>query len=115
MRTSFGFSTSEWRSDAKTVTLSHHNCSFTVTNGVFDCSTFTRLQNLADALVDKLVSEGLMKREYDRVKLHATVMNTKQRDSPDEQTPAKKSRSDVPPRFKKRTSFDARKIITVSY
>ena len=55
-----------------------------------------------------------MKREYDSVKLHATVMNTKQRDNPEGQTPAKKSRSDVPPRFKKRISFDARKIITVS-
>lgn len=86
-----------------------------VTNGVFDCSIFTRLQNLADALVDKFVSKGLMKREYDRVKLHATVMNTKQRDNPDEQAPAKKSRSDVPPRFKKRISFDAKKIITVSH
>lgn len=72
-----------------------------------------RLQNLADALVDKFVSKGLMKREYDRVKLHATVMNTKQRDNPDEQAPAKKSRSDVPPRFKKRISFDAKKIITL--
>lgn len=86
-----------------------------VTKGVFDCSIFTRLQNLADALVDKFVSKGLMKREYDRVKLHATVMNTKQRDNPDEQAPAKKSRSDVPPRFKKRISFDAKKIITVSH
>lgn len=74
---------------------------------------FSRLQNLADALVDKFACKGLMKREYDRVKLHATVMNTKQRDSSEEQTPAKKSRSDVPPRFKKRISFDARKLITV--
>ena len=82
---------------------------------VVNCSIFTRLQNLADALVDKFVSKGLMKREYDRVKLHATVMNTKQRDSPEEQTPAKKSRSDVPPRFKRRISFDARKLITVSH
>ena len=76
---------------------------------------FTRLQSLADALVDKFVSKGLMKREYDRVKLHATVMNTKQRESPEEQTSAKKNRSDVPPRFKKRISFDATKLITVSH
>lgn len=55
-----------------------------------------------------------MKREYDKVKLHATVMNTKQRDNPEDKTPAKRSRSDVPPRFKKRISFDARKVITVS-
>ena len=82
---------------------------------VSDCSMFTRLQSLADALVDKFVSKGLMKREYDRVKLHATVMNTKQRESPEEQTSAKKNRSDVPPRFKKRISFDATKLITVSH
>ena len=74
---------------------------------------FVRLQRLSDALVDRFVSKGLMKREYDRVKLHATVMNTKQRDDAEGQTPAKKSRSDVPPRFKKRISFDARKIMKV--
>ena len=55
-----------------------------------------------------------MKREYDQVKLHATVMNTKLRDNPEALTPAKKSRTEEPPRFiKKRLSFDARKIITV--
>ena len=64
-------------------------------------------------MVERFVSKGLMKKEYDKVKLHATVMNTKQRNTSDEQTPAKKSRTDVPPRFTKRLSFDARKIISV--
>ena len=53
-----------------------------------------------------------MKKQYDQVKLHATVMNSKLRNT-DEQTPAKKSRSDVPPRDVKKLSFDARNIISV--
>lgn len=34
------------------------------------------LQKLADQIVEKFVSSGLMRREYDRVKLHLTVMNS---------------------------------------
>lgn len=41
-----------------------------------------RLQILADRLVDKFTSTGLMQREYDRVKLHVTVMNTLFRKDP---------------------------------
>lgn len=36
-----------------------------------------KLQRLADGLVDKFVASGLMARQYDRVKLHVTLMNTK--------------------------------------
>ena len=75
--------------------------------------TYFRLQKLADALVERFVSKGLMKKEFDRVKLHATVMNTKLRSDSEGQTPAKKSRTDLPPRFTKRMTFDARKIISV--
>lgn len=35
-----------------------------------------RLQVIADRLVEHFVSAGLMVREWDRVKLHGTVMNT---------------------------------------
>lgn len=35
-----------------------------------------RLQVIADRLVEHFVAAGLMVREWDRVKLHATVMNT---------------------------------------
>lgn len=35
-----------------------------------------RLQVVADRLVEHFVSAGLMVREWDRVKLHGTVMNT---------------------------------------
>ncbi|XP_045201166.2 activating signal cointegrator 1 complex subunit 1-like [Mercenaria mercenaria] len=41
-----------------------------------------RLQIIADRLVDKFTSIGLMQREYDRVKLHITVMNTVFRKDP---------------------------------
>merc|ERR1711874_589346 len=35
-----------------------------------------RLQQAAEAIVDKFVESGLMGRQYDRVKLHVTLMNT---------------------------------------
>jgi len=35
-----------------------------------------RLQQLADALVEKFVEAGLMRREHDQVKLHVTVLNS---------------------------------------
>ncbi len=34
------------------------------------------LQTLCDRLVDRFVSAGIMTRQYDRVKLHVTLMNT---------------------------------------
>lgn len=72
-----------------------------------------RLQLLANALVDTFVSAGLMKREYDCVKLHATVMNSKLRDDAyGAETSTKSGRGDAAPRFKKRISFDARKVIS---
>lgn len=37
----------------------------------------SRLQVIADRLVEHFVSAGLMVREWDRVKLHGTVMNTR--------------------------------------
>lgn len=39
-------------------------------------SLLLRLQVIADRLVEHFVSAGLMVREWDRVKLHGTVMNT---------------------------------------
>ena len=35
-----------------------------------------RLQQVAEQLVENFVSAGLMVREWDRVKLHGTIMNT---------------------------------------
>lgn len=41
-----------------------------------------RLQVIADTLMEHFVSSGLMIKEWDRVKLHATVMNTLFRKDP---------------------------------
>jgi len=38
--------------------------------------TTDRLQRVADSLVDRFVHAGLMARQYDRVKLHVTVLNS---------------------------------------
>jgi activating signal cointegrator complex subunit 1 len=58
------------------------------------------MQELSDRLMKKFVDAGLSKKKYDRVKLHATVMNTrrqlKQQESNDKRT--------------RRVSFDAREI-----
>uniref|UniRef100_A0A0N8C0X7 Activating signal cointegrator 1 complex subunit n=1 Tax=Daphnia magna TaxID=35525 RepID=A0A0N8C0X7_9CRUS len=35
-----------------------------------------RLQQMADAIVDSLEADGLLDRQYDHVKLHATIMNS---------------------------------------
>lgn len=43
---------------------------------------FQRLQLIADKLLDRFVTSGLMMKEWDRVKLHATVMNTLFRKDP---------------------------------
>lgn len=42
-----------------------------------------RLQKLADRLVDLFVSSRLMTRQYDRVKLHMTVINSLMRRAAD--------------------------------
>lgn len=42
----------------------------------FQMVAFSRLQVIADRLVEHFVSAGLMVREWDRVKLHGTVINT---------------------------------------
>uniref|UniRef100_A0A3Q3WKK5 K Homology domain-containing protein n=1 Tax=Mola mola TaxID=94237 RepID=A0A3Q3WKK5_MOLML len=66
-----------------------------------------KLQVIADRLVEHFVSVGLMIREWDRVKLHGTLMNTLfRRDSTVEDTggPGRQATSE-------RESFDARNIL----
>ncbi|KAI8772425.1 activating signal cointegrator 1 complex subunit 1-like [Biomphalaria glabrata] len=41
-----------------------------------------RLQTIVDYIAEKLCNSGLMKKEYDRVKLHVTVLNTLMRKDP---------------------------------
>lgn len=65
------------------------------------------LQVIADRLVEHFVSAGLMVREWDRVKLHGTVMNTLfRKDSTVEESggPGRQTTSE-------RESFDARNIL----
>ncbi|XP_074446128.1 activating signal cointegrator 1 complex subunit 1 isoform X2 [Larus michahellis] len=68
-----------------------------------------RLQVIADQLVERFVASGLMLKEWDRVKLHATVMNTLFRKDPSAEernnTMAGKSS------FKERESFNGRNIL----
>ena len=60
------------------------------------------LQNIVDGIVEKFVQSGLMRREYDRVKLHATLLNTLFR----------RDQGDLGDRDRKeRESFDARALL----
>lgn len=63
--------------------------------------------------MEKFVAHGLMKKEYEKVKIHASLMNSKLRTESEDKTPAK-NRTDLPPRFTRKVSFDARKIVSVS-
>ena len=63
--------------------------------------------------MEKFVAHGLMKKEYEKVKIHASLMNSKLRTESDDKT-LPKSRTDLPPRFTRKVSFDARKIVSVS-
>jgi len=72
-----------------------------------------RLQAFVDDLVQAFIPSGLMKREqFDRVKLHATVMNTIFRESRDEENSETK-KSIKQSKRKIRVTFDAREILKV--
>lgn len=62
-----------------------------------------RLQQLADAIVNSLEAEGLLDRQYDKVKLHVTLMNSlfKVKDDSEENTV--------------RSTFNARSILQVIF
>lgn len=59
--------------------------------------------------------KGLAKEEYDRVKLHATVINTKLRESDqvESKSSSQSAKNNKRPAFSNRRSFDARKITEV--
>ena len=71
-----------------------------------------RLQQLADHIVDRFCATGLMNREYDRVKLHVTVMNTLMRKDPVGAGVVTSGGNKRP--IRERESFDARNIFKVS-
>ena len=66
---------------------------------------------LADRIVDKFVSEGLMKQEYDRVKLHVTLMNTLMRKDPNDAFVSRSFKRRG--RMKDRESFDSNGVFRV--
>lgn len=69
-----------------------------------------RLEDLVNGLVEEFVASGLMRREYDRVKLHLTVMNTLMRKDPNGLVaPGGDQRRRAPPRD--RESFDASNVL----
>jgi len=63
-----------------------------------------KLQQAAEKIIDKFVFAGLMKREYEKVKLHATLMNTLFRK---EDTDI----NDIQTTAQQRESFDSRLIL----
>ncbi|XP_053306043.1 activating signal cointegrator 1 complex subunit 1 [Spea bombifrons] len=68
-----------------------------------------RLQLVADRLMQRFVRSGLMLKEWDRIKLHATVMNTLFR-----KDPLAEERNSIPsgkPSQRERESFDARNVL----
>ncbi len=67
---------------------------------------------LADRLVDTFSTAGLMTREYDRVKLHITVMNTLMRKDPSGALVPNQDGKRGP--MKDRESFDATQVLRVS-
>lgn len=70
---------------------------------VVDQETNHQVQKLSDDIVDYFAKNGLMKKDYEHVKLHATLLNTRYRRDP---SPEKRNQ-----RFTKRKSFDARTIL----
>ena len=75
---------------------------------VFLCD---RLQMLSDRLVDRFVSANLMQRQYERVKLHITVMNTLFRKDPSGASVPQQRHPRGP--LKDRESFNASSILQV--
>ena len=71
-----------------------------------------RLQGLADQLVERFTSSGLMQRDYDRVKLHVTVMNTLFRKDPN-QAPTATQGGAGKKGGQPRESFDATNVLKV--
>ena len=75
---------------------------------------YYRLQDLANAVMNYFIMKGLGKDEYGRVKLHATVINTKLRETDQgESTTSLQSRNNKKAAHFSRTSFDAREVTEV--
>lgn len=69
------------------------------------------LQRIADQLMEKFIAKGLVQRQHDRVKLHATLINSKfaQHSTGDEGSDDRKHHRNQ--RFQHRDRFDATEIL----
>lgn len=76
---------------------------------IVDSPEAEKLQMLADRVIDKFVSANLMQRQYDRVKLHITVMNTLFRKDASGESAPRQQNQRGPPRD--RESFNASSIL----
>jgi activating signal cointegrator complex subunit 1 len=67
------------------------------------------IQKISDALMQKFVASGLSKKQYDRVKLHATIMNSLMTTDPSGTSTVTRKANKLADRD--RESFDARNIL----
>ncbi|XP_038051145.1 activating signal cointegrator 1 complex subunit 1-like [Patiria miniata] len=71
-----------------------------------------KLQLICDSLVDRFVSAGLMQRDYDRVKIHVTLINTLFRKEPDAEDGSKRVKGRREGGAERvREAFDATRIL----
>ncbi|VTJ77324.1 Hypothetical predicted protein, partial [Marmota monax] len=73
-----------------------------------------RLQELVDRVLERFQASGLTVKEWNSVKLHATVMNTLFRKDPNAEGRYNLYTADGKYIFKERESFDGRNILKVS-
>uniref|UniRef100_A0A2K5KRK3 Activating signal cointegrator 1 complex subunit 1 n=1 Tax=Cercocebus atys TaxID=9531 RepID=A0A2K5KRK3_CERAT len=74
-------------------------------------SNFSRLQELVDRVLERFQASGLIVKEWNSVKLHATVMNTLFRKDPNAEGRYNLYTADGKYIFKERESFDGRNIL----
>ena len=72
-----------------------------------EASSAHKIQAIADKLMAKFVESGLSKKQYDRVKLHATVMNSLLTKEDDPTADRERNKSEKT----ERESFDARNVL----
>ena len=68
-------------------------------------SSLARIQRMADKLLNSFVESGLSKRQHDRVKLHATLMKSQEKEASSQQQLQQRQQAG-----RNRESFDARNI-----
>ncbi|XP_022095063.1 activating signal cointegrator 1 complex subunit 1-like [Acanthaster planci] len=71
-----------------------------------------KLQVICDSLMNRFVSAGLMQQDYDRVKIHITLINTLFRREPDAEDGSKRTKGRRDGRAEKvREAFNAKRIL----